>query len=468
MPRSLDDKIAAARAAGYSDDEIGQFLADSTGRPSFVPAAETAQPGMGQRFMSGLTTNEEPQGFAGMAGREALPMAGAYAAGAAGLVAGPLGWAAEPAIQGAGGAIGETVRQGVVGLAGGEPSAASIGKTGASYAVGGAVGRGLRTAAPMAGEAFQRGAAWVGKMGPSGMEALDAAAKAPGEVLSRWATNPAAPRVLSEGVRQMADSISTRAGNVYSSATTALQKAMGNKQAVNIAGFKAEAIKVLKKYGYNPQAASDRPVFREVGRLVADATKPFSRSVKGAIDMSKRFTDEMKMGPGKAVERFGDRYQAAIGELKAAWAGRIEKTHKTLGPAWREANNAYGQAAQLVDDSANFLNSKNLGGAVKTATTKGTTDEQLIGRLSQKHQGLSQLLDKLETAMHGQAFARPLGKAAGAAYAYPAHVAQRAAALTNKLGAGVAGRAGEVGLGATANEGSNALTEGINRVRNRR
>lgn len=391
-------------------------------RPDLQPQADT--------FMEGLTTNDPTQGFFASVGREALPSAAAMVArgmAAPGIVT------AVPAAA-AGGALGETVRQGLVGAMGGEMDPHQIGKQAAYQAGGEVFGKAASGAASMAGDF---GVRWARRLGivdvpDRAVEMFkDAGFKKQGKALAS-AGKPV--DVFPEAVDNLRGSINewgVKVGEAYGKVVNHMEGVFGKRVVLNRQGLKKEFQEILKNSRFDPRSETDRAALREIGRLIKDALSPFSGTVKGAVNMSKRFSDNMVFGKDTPIRIPKGEFNRVIGQLKGAWHKRMD----ALDPRWSRVNRAVSRMKQLQDDTSSFLNAKDLPQAVERATVRGNTDFAAMNKIRAELPSVAKDLDAVEAAALGSHFRKTSNNVLGQTMRFGLPAARAAGAVAPRAAA---------------------------------
>lgn len=415
-----DFDIDAAKAEGYSDQEINAFLASS---PGTRPVTST--------FMGGVGTNVEPKGLRAEVGRMAPSVFG----GALGAFAGAPGLpVAGPVATGAVGAgAGEAARQAYVAM-----------RTGASNPLRpmemvGEAAMGQVAFAPVAkvaGIGMDLGERAVRSSLSIPLQSMDRMKERGASAVLRFAedaerTIPPIAKRIRDIVGNFIDGASARYGQVEQQFVQryGTREIIVRKQLVN------EMKEKIKASAFDPKSKADRSALREVGRLISDAGKPFSGDAKGAIRMSKRFGRELEFKAGAGPDWKGtDSYQRLIRELKTVWDSHLDR----IDPKFGAARKGYADAMRLVDETKTYLNSKSMAGMTGTAERTGNLDLEIIDKVQKTVPRTTKSFNDLQDAWAGKDFARPASKAVGEAYKW---VGAPAAAVVPPASRGVAGGA---------------------------
>lgn len=234
-------------------------------------------------------------------------------------------------------------------------------------------------------------------------------------------------------------------GDTYKSTQNALLKEFGPQHKVDASGLRQEMYDIMEKMGYEEGVESNAAARESLLRLVNDATRHPSLSVKSAIKQSQRFTPETTFLAGRPIERPADPvYDATVKMLRGAFDSRLESgiSKSSAGKSFLEAKQAYAGGRSLAEKSKNLLNSLDLSSTAERAEGRGNLNAAVLKELGETVPGMVQALEQLQDAVAGSYMGRPISQLTGGAWALGHRIGRGVkpfAQAAPRLGAGMFG-----------------------------
>lgn len=353
-------------------------------------------------FIGGLTTNLPTKGVGAAIGRGLLPGVGGAAGGimaaGAALPSGPGAVGAAMLGSGAGSAVGETARQGVVrfrdALEHRKPTPAA--EAGKSIAKEGAIGFATGAVPFAAKQVTKRLSGLLGNVGSDSFERL---VERPREVLDSISSGASAKEAGQHFIEAVKENLS-RAGDAYEKLIDKVTGSAYARQRYDVArGIGDKVEKITEKYGYGMKG--------RIGKESTEASKflKVSKALKGRSVTAKELY-YLQRDIGNMARDAGDTtLGSALGEVKSEIRTFLGGKIKEVG----QANKIYSKAKGLADlADKRFANRMNLPQDIKNAYRSDSKLKDFANKIADEVPKARKELENLLDAKAAEDFAAPL------------------------------------------------------------